>query len=130
MPCPYFYPTARLEDDFWAVPPRLPLGDAYRGECRAAAAVHEPDEATARTVCNAGYARGRCDHFPASSETDAMRYNMASDAGGILRIQYIFESRCWPRDHGVVEYPEPSHADPVLCRQASAFAESYLRRVR
>ena len=133
MSCPFFYPTSRLDEGAWAVPPRLPLGDAYDGECRAGAAPYHPDEPILRSACNTGYARGRCGRFPGETEIDAIRFHLASDAGTTLRIQYIFEKRCWPAGHGLLDYPgggEPDHLDPLVRRQGAAFAESYLRRAR
>jgi hypothetical protein len=136
MPCPYFYPVARLEEDLWAVPPRLPLGDAYTGECRSGAISHQPEDAVMRTTCNSGYARGRCDRFPRDARADAVRFSVAGDEGDGIRLLYIFEKECWPLDHGELRYSvsersfasEP--ADEVLARQAAAFVGSYLRRAR
>ena len=136
MPCPYFYPVARLEEDLWAVPPRLPLGDAYRGECRAAGVAQQPDDASIRGACNSGYARGKCDRFPEEAPADAVRFNVASDDDDGIRVQFILEKACWPLDHGELRYSvregsfEPNAMDEILGRQAAAFVESYLRRAR
>ncbi len=130
MACPYFYPVARLEEDLWAVPPRLPLLDAYSGECRATSG------ATTRTTCSTGYARGRCEHFPPSSGCDAVRFHVMSDSADAIRLKYVLEKACWPGDNGDLEYSLPEHAfrtlpgDAILARQAEAFLESYLRRSR
>ena len=134
MPCPYFYPVARFQSNSWVIPPRLPLGDAYSGECRASAAAFQPEEAKVREVCNLGYVRGRCDRFPDATTADAVRFHISQDAGDLIRIQYVLEKDCWPRDHGVLEYSSAARdlsngpADEILRRQAAAFAESYLRR--
>ena len=136
MPCPYFYPVARLEEDLWAVPPRLPLGDAYRGECRAGGLSQPPDDASMRGACNSGYARGKCCRFPEQAHADAVRFNVASDEDDRIRVQYIFEKACWPLDHGELRYSVrersfgPNAMDEILARQAAAFVESYLRRAR
>ena len=138
MPCPYFYPVARLEEDVWAVPPRLPLGDAYTGECRAGAVPHHPDDAVMRTLCNCGYARRStaCVRFPQDARADAVRFHVAADRGDGIRLQYIFEKECWPLDHGELRYAVSEHAfasepaDEIVARQAAAFLESYLRRAR
>jgi hypothetical protein len=134
MACPYFYPVARLDGREWAVAPRLPLGDAYGGECRAPGEPFQPDEEFERRTCNAGYGREGCGHFPAESEADAVRFHILLDSGPSLRIQFVIEKGWWPLRHGVMEYSstekivtDPSF-DPILERQASAFAESYLRR--
>ena len=134
MACPYFYPVARLETNYWAVPPRLPLGDAYSGECRAQESSFQPDENTARQFCNLGYGRGACERFPDNAEADAVRFHIASEAAAFIRIQYVVEKDCWPRDHGTVECSLPSQtfpgglADEILGRQLGAFVESYRRR--
>jgi hypothetical protein len=134
MACPYFYPTARLETGAWAVPPRLPLGDAYSGECRAEQTGVQPDEATLLKFCNVGYGRGCCERFPNDATADAIRFHVANETGELIRIQYIYEKDCWPQDHGSLEYgvtsPEPrgGPGDEVLRRQADAFVESFRRR--
>ncbi|MBZ5609881.1 MAG: hypothetical protein LAP38_16595 [Acidobacteriia bacterium] len=134
MACPYFYPVARFETSTWVVPPRLPLGDAYAGECRAAAGAYQPDETRLRETCNVGYGRLCCDRFPEQASVDAVRFHVAQDAGDLIRIQYVFEKDCWPQQHGVLECSAASREfsggplDAVLSRQAAAFVESYLRR--
>jgi len=132
MACPYFYPTALLEGDRWSVPPRLPLGDAYRGECRAAPAAFLPDDTRTRETCNFGYARRSCDRFPREAAADAVRFHVAEDAGNLVRIQYIFEKDCWPAEHGVLDFPVAARpgneSDEILRKQAGMFLESYLRR--
>jgi len=133
MACPYFYPVARLEDSSWIVPPRLPLGDAYAGQCHAAASPFSPDETRVRQTCNLGYARGSCEHFPPDAKADALRFHIAEDCGELIRIQYIFEKDCWPQEHGVLECSAGSReiaasVDTLLASQAAAYLESYLRR--
>jgi len=134
MACPFFYPTARLEDNGGATAPRLPLGDAYSGECRATDAAFYPDESRTRETCNVGYARGCCDRFPGESHADAVRFHVAEDARERIRIQYIFEKDCWPAEHGVLEYLVEerrftgSGGAGILRVQAGVFLESYLRR--
>ena len=136
MSCPYFYPVARLEEDTWAVPPRLPLGDAYVGECRAGAEAYRPEDTLMRSSCNTGYARAFCERFPHDARADAVRFNIASDEGDGIRLQYIFEKECWPVDHGELRYSVSAHAftsapaDEIVRRQATVFLESYLRRAR
>ena len=134
MACPYFYPVARLETNYWAVPPRLPLGDAYSGECRAQESSFQPDEKTARQFCNLGYGRGCCERFPDNAPADAVRFHIDNESPGSIRIQYIVEKDCWPHEHGTFEYsmhsPELSGgvADEILHRQLVTFIESYRRR--
>ncbi|HEX5228755.1 MAG TPA: hypothetical protein VFW44_13645 [Bryobacteraceae bacterium] len=124
MACPYFYPVARFETSPWSVPPRLPLGDAFSGECRAPSAAMQPDESQMREVCNAGPATRGCNQFPSSAEADAVRFHVSSDSGAFIRIQYVLEKQCWPVEHGLVG----ESLSPILQRQADAFRESYLRR--
>ena len=132
MACPYFYPLARFETSGWEIPPRLPLGDAFQGECRASSEAFEPDEACLRQVCNLGYGRLCCERFPKSAEADAVRFHVAKHRGKLIRIQYVFEKDCWPGEHGVFECSKDAvsagPADEILRKQASAFLESYLRR--
>jgi len=132
MACPYFYPVARFETSTWAIPPRLPLGDPYSGECRAGASAFQPEESRVRQVCKLGYGRGCCDRFPESATADAVRFHVSKRRGKLIRIQYIVEKDCWPKEHGTFEYASAVVSkgpdDEVLRRQASAFLESYLRR--
>jgi hypothetical protein len=132
--CPYFYPTKRLDSSAWAIPPRLPLGDPYAGECRAMNPVSQPDEDRLRKFCNLGYGSGSCDRFPSDSDSDAARFHVAKDGGQFIQIQYIFEKACWPFRQGSLEYSvnldrfSHSCSEDILERQAAAFVESYLRR--
>ncbi len=133
MACPYFFPVARFETSPWSVLPRLPLGDAFAGECRAPGNSLQPDETRLREVCNVGYGRYACDQFPGASAADAIRFHVAQDAGESIRLQYVFEKDCWPGDHGSLQYSvsrefSPMPLDATLRRQAQAFLESYLRR--
>jgi hypothetical protein len=135
MACPFFYPVARLEMSSWAVPPRLPLGDAYTGECRALGEASPPDEALIIDCCNMGYCRGRCPRFPSHSTADAVRFHIAYQTEAWIRIQYVFEKDCWPVLYGTAEFSiagrafSPELADKILRRQAEAFLESYWRRI-
>jgi hypothetical protein len=137
MACPYFYPVARFETNPWSVPPRLPLGDAFAGECRAPGNTTQPpvqpNEARMREVCNLGYGRHSCEQFPLASAADAIRFHVVKDAGELISIQYVFEQDCWPGARGAFDVPttrefSPNLADEILRRQAHAFLESYLRR--
>ena len=141
MACPYFYPVARLEEDLWAVPPRLPLGDAYTGECRSGPTPQQPADAVMRSLCNSGYARYgsgvlTCSCFPRNARADAIRFSVSTDQGDRIMLQYIFEKECWPLEYGELHYSVSAHsfathpADEIVSRQAEAFVESYLRRAR
>jgi hypothetical protein len=124
MACPYFYPVARFETNPWSVPPRLPLGHAFSGECRASESSIQPDEERMRQVCNLGYGRHSCEQFPVGSAADAIRFHVAKDAGELIHIQYVFEKECWPGEHG----DAASLTNEILRRQAQVFVESYLKR--
>lgn len=130
MACPFFLPVARFDDRTWSIPPRLPLGEPFAGECHAAAEIATPDDATLRQCCNRGYGRGQCPRFPEHSDADAVRFHVIEQRNAELRIQYVFEKECWPVRHGVIEYGGTLRGatGAVLERQAAAFAESYLRR--
>ncbi len=133
MACPYYYPVARFESSPWSVPPRLPLGDAFSGVCRAPGSIVQPDENRMREVCNAGTGHYGCEQFPPDAAADAIRFHIASDAGTLVQLQYVFEKDCWPTEHGTLEYDAERGilslaADSVLGAQAKAFVESYLRR--
>jgi hypothetical protein len=112
----------------------LPLGDPYSGECRATGTAFQPEETRVRDTCNPGYGAGACDRFPKSAAADAVRFHVSEDHGQLIRIQYVFEKDCWPREHGVLEYSGAARevsgesTDEILRKQASAFLESYLRR--
>jgi hypothetical protein len=133
MACPYFYPVARFETSPWSIPPRLPLGDAFAGECRAPGVTIQPDETRARETCNAGLGRHGCEQFPRDAAADAIRFHIAKDSGRLIKIQYVFEKDCWPKESGTFDYSVARglSGDPpaaTLRRQAECFIESYLRR--
>ena len=138
MACPFFIPVELMDLGPWIHPPRLPLGDPYRGVCtaRSTEASFEPPEIEQRDLCNCGYARGRCDRFPDGDAADAVRFSVANHTNGKVRIVYILEKNHAPHGHGVLDFPvknvpvNPGAGnDPVLARQARAFVKSYLRRV-
>ncbi|MCX6623524.1 MAG: hypothetical protein NTY38_21150 [Acidobacteria bacterium] len=116
MACPFFYPTERMT---WPAAPRTPWGAPYEGLCQAGEAGFRPDEETERELCNFGYARGRCRHYPGGpggAEADAVRFD-----GG----RYILEKDYGPLCAGGIEALE----DPRLRRQAAVFLENLNHRV-
>ena len=129
-------PEAPLGASGWARAPRMPLGDAYGGHCRACAGEPvRPAETQLRELCNFGYARGRCDRFPAASGADAVRFSITSDDGSRVRMVYVVESEHAPLEHGSLEYLIEERrlegAGPgLLSAQAAAFVASYLLRTR
>jgi hypothetical protein len=133
MACPFFAPQRRLDPGAWTHLPRLPLGDPYFGFCqRPSAESFAPTEEHQRELCNRGYARGLCEHFPLSSAADAVRFSVTGDNGGCLRVVYVFEKDHAPLSHGVLDFPVSQSTgtlDELLLRQARAFVESYLKFV-
>jgi hypothetical protein len=127
-----------LEIVGWVRPPRFPLGDPFGGACHAQPAdVIEPPEARQREVCNCGYARGRCDRFPAGNAADAVRFSVTGDGADRLLVVYVVEKNHAPAEYGTLEYEigdarlNGAPISEVLVQQARAFVESYLnRRVR
>jgi hypothetical protein len=123
-----------MEGGAFVVPPRLPLGEFYRGECRASSEPHLPATETVTKFCNNGYCRGACDRFPADSPADAVRFHIATSEPGAVRVQFVLEKACWPAGSGFLEYSKTRsrfvslHPDPIVQRQAEAFLDSFLQR--
>lgn len=127
MSCPFFEPRDLLDpvpwNELWTHRPRVPLGEAYSGVCRARPGEPiAPSEEQQRELCNHGYARGRCERFPADCAADAVRFSVISEEP--LRLVYILEKDHTPVEHGELDI---SAADGLLASQARAFAESYAR---
>ncbi len=135
MACPYFYPTERFVGaTLWPHPARLPLGDGFAGSCSANPVDgFSPDDGRLKECCNLGYARRRCDCFPEEG-ADAVRFTIASEQDGIIRVCYVLERDHHPHGNGSLEYDRGQRAfvalpeDRVLARQAEVYVESYLRR--
>ena len=126
MACPFFLPVRRLDSGGWTPAPRLPLGDAYGGSCQAdASGPFEPPEAVQRELCNCGYARRRCSHFPDNGAADAVRFSVTGDKDGRVTLLYILEKDHAPMEHGLLDN---AAAREPLASQARAFVESYLRQ--
>jgi len=135
--CPFFMPVTRLDQNEWIHAPRLPLGDPFNGVCHARPAEpFEPPDSSLDDLCNCGYARGRCDRFPAESTADAVRFSVTSVDADSIRLVYILEKGHAPVEHGILRYAtrqscfvdEPPTA--ILGAQAQAFLESHLGRVK
>jgi len=129
--CPFFMPEAVIAQDDWLHAPRLPLGGLYGGVCCAGGEPFDPPESSRNEICNCGYARGRCDRFPAEA-ADAVRFSAVSDAPGLLKLVYILEKDYAPAEFGMLEYSLAearflSEPASLLAAQAKAFAQSYLR---
>src|SRR4051812_9176386 len=95
MSCPYFDPVEPYARDWSARAAMLPLGDSWRGICRA-----DPEhpcaaeDEAARAQCNLGYARETCARFPRDAGPDAVRFTIARDCGTAIALYYVIE-----RDH-------------------------------
>ena len=128
MACPFFLPVRRIGSGGWNPAPRLPLGDAYGGVCHArASSPFEPPEETQRDLCNCGYARRRCPHFPDNGAADAVRFSVTGDQDGRVTLVYILEKDHAPMEHGLMDRDATGGPEP-LASQARAFIESYLRQ--
>lgn len=134
MACPFFYPTEAFGESRWRLRPQMPLGDPYDGACRAEANEYRPGEEELRTLCNLGYARGKCPRFVASYPVDALRFTVNCDVSGRITITYVQESDHRPFGHGRLEYHTQQggfiqqHPEPHIQRQAEAYVRAYLRR--
>ncbi len=107
----------------------LPLGDAWAGECRAHPEPVQPDADVTLRLCNLGYARERCPHFPGGP--DAVRFAIRSRAGDTVSVYCVIEKDYLPFAHGPLEVgPQgcAGFAGEIVARQARAYVESYLRR--
>lgn len=134
MACPFFEPAFDVPPDpwqeRWTHRPRLPLGDCYSGACHAAQPARSVTEAE-RDLCNQGYARGQCPHFPAGCAADAVRFSVTNSSVTSeepLRLVYILEKDHAPLEHGEID-ASALPPDPILAAQARAFIAS-LRRVK
>jgi hypothetical protein len=114
---------------------RMPLGDTWSGTCRAdAASPFTPDENALSHLCNMGYARRTCAHFPDNPGCDAVRFLIVSDRDQTIEIAYAMERDHHPEAHGTLAYSRVQNlftgdaANPRLEHQARAYVMSYLRR--
>ena len=105
LPCPYF------------IPPRQCLADPA-----------SVDAEMVRLCCEPGYARGRCERFPADSIADSARFVVARDEDGIIEVRWGRELNHEPVDTGTLRYPSEKLADAAMQRQAESVAEAYLAR--
>ena len=118
----------------------VPLGDSWMGICRAAAEPPvEPDTDLLYSLCNFGYARGRCPRFAAEDPgPDAVRFAITRVAAPSLDLCYVLERNHHPFAHGSLSYSlaagcflestEGAAPPEIVVRQAEAYVRSYLRR--
>jgi hypothetical protein len=131
--CPYFFPTEKSANIYWAFPRRLPLGAGYCGTCTAGSRQVTPGEDELREFCNLGYAR-QCSRIPADRHSDAVRFSIAKDGGDRILLHYCCERDHAPIQHGQLQYDCTSQAWPVshpdlrIQRQAECYVEMYLER--
>jgi hypothetical protein len=113
MACPYFRPVAPLSAATDTNSGMLPLGGLWAGECGiSGAGVSAPDRATLKMLCNLGYARGQCRHFPDGDGPDAVRFTIREDDGVRLRIYYVLERDHHPFAHGPLEFASLTEIAP------------------
>jgi hypothetical protein len=112
----------------------MPLGDAWSGVCRAAAAGEWlPDPQTVQQFCNFGYAREKCARVPVDGP-DAVRFGISNDREDLIRIYWVMEKDHLPFAHGPLEYSRAEagfqipHPDACVAQQAQAYVSGYLRR--
>lgn len=102
MPCPYFWPSA---PDPARRAARAPLGVIHTGTCTLGGSLSDPE------LCNFGYARDSCIHFPPDAPADAVRFD---------RDVYILERNHLPVEFGVVNNSNPG---ATIERQFAALSE-------
>ena len=134
MACPYFCP-AKPDPNPSPAHATLPLGDAWSGTCLAVPdRPWQPGADTLYPLCNLGYARSRCGHFPAGEGPDAVRFTVCAEEGPALRLYYVVERDHLPFAYGALEYRPPDEefrpAPPLaaVSRLARAYVSSYFRR--
>ena len=133
MACPFFVPTQRADDIAFPHPARLPLGASWRGLCSAPG--HEQAQPSHQELesCNLGYAKS-CPRLPKERSCDAVRFAVVNNAGGMISLQFAFESEYLPAGHGVLEYNSllknwiAVHPEPRIQKLAECFLQSYLDR--
>ena len=122
MACPFFHPEVEAP---W-FDGRSPLGSTYQGSCSV-----QPSAPSALSLCNFGYARGRCEHFPESCAADAVRFSVLSNSENLLRICWVTERDHAPVAHGVLEYRDGGFSAPLeepFGAQARAFVANYFAK--
>lgn len=134
MACPFFLPTEEFTEWAWHARPRLPLGDAWKGECTAPG--HDKQAPTPQMLkewCNFGYA-GKCPWIPAKRHADKISFSIARDKEDIILIYYVFEVDHTPGEHGTLQYDNQQHRwlkghnDARVQKQAECYLASYLKR--
>ena len=118
MACPLFLPCSPLSD----------FEDLYTGECAAQPGALIPSDIL-RHRCNAGYARGSCEHA-ATSDADAFRFLIKSNRAGAVEVAWSSERDHHPVAVGSLLVIGSATVDDPLQRQACAYASAYLQQKR
>jgi hypothetical protein len=134
MPCPCFEPqraiTQRTQRNV-----RLPLIDAYEGQCHAPERPGVPSGDVLFRFCNQGYSRGFCSYFPSGETRSALRYSIQGRSDTVLDVICIEESdhspvRWFPLKYSLdTDALQPDPADICIATQARAFCRGYLRHL-
>lgn len=135
MSCPYFWPTREMTKQEWMKKPRLPLGEAHMGQCKAStASEYTPSIEELKALCNAGYPDA-CARFPKGSPVQAVKFAVIRDENaGRVTVAYVLERDHTPYEHGSLEYDEtqgaylPPHKNATIDAQANAYVKVYLRQ--
>jgi hypothetical protein len=141
LACPYFMPTARLENGNWPHPARLPLGCGWTGQCTAPGHEGEsPSQHVVEAFCNLGYASS-CAWAPQERAWDAVRFSVstpedrnANNPARVLRLLYVCERDHLPVVHGDLLMDleagtwQRGHEDARIQKMAECFLESYLKK--
>jgi hypothetical protein len=136
MACPYFCPVEAKTEGTGLAEAMLPLGDLWEGVCCAVPDLPRAAEAAQWPLCNLGYARGQCPRFPASAETDAVRFALRTVDADELLILYSVERDHHPYQNGLLCYSISQGSltgvtiAQTLQTQAEAYARSFLRRTQ
>ena len=132
MACPFFEPSTRIQAD-WG-PGRYPLGSPHTGVCQShSSGPVNPRSSILRKCCNFGYARGQCPDFPGEAAPDAVRFGIAADGDGIIRLHFVTERDHHPFDYSLLEYERSSGdfltpiPNRIGRRQALSYIQDYLR---
>lgn len=130
MACPYFFPTKRCDAELWPHPARLPLGGSWRGQCTAPGCDGVPSEQQLKDGCNLGYAR--CGRLPEERTADAVRFAIAGEESGCVRVRYVFEIGHRPGEHGILQFDCAARqwVAPHPDRRVQRMAECFLAAAR
>lgn len=133
MPCPYFAPASPVPQ-LESTGGRLPLIDAFFGDCHATEIPSPAPAGILIPCCNHGYSRAECPNFPAADDRSALRYSVVRRSPEFLDLVVIVERGYTPVTWQAVRYfiesglLEPACPDICTQAQALAFSKAYLGR--